>query len=130
MSTLPSFTKLYWATWFGAFALYVVSMTVVSRSVALGWFGVIVGFGSAYVFHFEFGRLMGFLRANCPVEFARLRQMRFLESVAFVHPGLIRRMWGVHASPVEARAYSIYRAAWSFTLISLLAVLVLANTMQ
>jgi hypothetical protein len=130
MVSLPSFTKLYWAAWFGAFALYLASLVVLSRSTALGWFGVVAGFGSVLAFHFEFGRFMGFLRAYCPLEFAQLRQMRFLESFAFAHPGLIRRMWGVHASPVEAGAYSVYRGAWLFTVVSLVVLLVLANTMQ
>ena len=130
MSALPSYTKLYWSVWLAAFALYVASLAILSRGTALGWFGAVAGLGSAYVFHFEFGRFMGFLRAHCPVEFARLRQMRFLEAFAVVHPGLLRRMWGSHASPVEAGAYSTYRAAWSFAVISLVAVLVLANTMQ
>ena len=130
MSALPSYTKLYWSAWLAAFVLYVASLAVVSRGSAMGCFGAVAGLGSVYVFHFEFGRFMGFLRANCPVEFARLQQMRFLEAFAIVHPGLLRRMWASHASPAEAGAYSTYRAAWSFAVVTLVVLLVLANTMR
>jgi hypothetical protein len=122
----------YWAAWFIALAIYLFSATVVSLSASLGWFALVVGLGSVYVFHFEFGRLMGFLRAHCPNEYATLQDKPFVKVLAFVHPSLIRRFWGPRQSPlsIEERALLVYRSAWLFTFVSLVVILIFANTMQ
>lgn len=132
MPALRSFAKYYWAALFIALALYCLSVVFYSPAAGLAWFAVVAGIGSVYVFHFEFGRFMGFLKAHCPTQHAELQRTRFLEMLAFVHPSLIRKLWRPHASPTEPQesAFLVYRAAWLFTLVSLLVLLVLANTVQ
>ena len=132
MPALQSFAKYYWAAWFAALAVYFLSVAFYTPAAGLGWFAVVAGLGSVYVFHFEFGRLMGFLKTHCPTEHAELQRTRFLELLAFVHPRLVRRLWQPHASPPEPHesAFLVYRSAWLFTLVSLVMLLVLANTLQ
>ena len=132
MPGLRSFARYYWATWLVALVLYAFAARLYSPGAALGWFALVAGIGSVYVFHFEFGRLMGFLKAHCPTEHAELQRQPFLELLAFVHPGLIKKSWQPSVSPVKPHesAFLVYRSAWLFSLVSLVALLVLANIAQ
>ena len=129
---LRSFAKYYWAAWLVALALYALGAFLYSPGAALGWFALVAGVGSVFVFHFEFGRLMGFLKAHCPTQHAELQRQPLLELLAFVHPGLIRKSWQPNASPSRPyeSAFLVYRSAWLFSLVSLVIILVLANVAQ
>ncbi|MFN5027787.1 MAG: hypothetical protein ACK5D9_01435 [Burkholderiales bacterium] len=129
---LRSFAKYYWAAWFTWLALYFLSTTVVTPAKAIGGFAFFAGLGSVYVLHFEFGRLMGFLRTYCPSQHAELQSKPFIEAIAFVHPSLIRRFWQPRQTPplAEDSALLVYRSAWLSSFLSLVFLLVLANTVQ
>lgn len=132
MPTLPSFTRYYWAAWIAALIVWLLSSLRMPLAEGLGWFALVVGLGSVYVFHFEFGRLMGFLRVHCPVQHAELQAKPFIEAVAFVHQSILSRSWLSSHSPhqVHESAFRVYRSAWLFSLLTLVALLVLANTVQ
>ena len=132
MPGLRSFARYYWGMWLVALALYTLAALFYSPSAALGWFALFAGIGSMYVFHFEFGRLMGFLKAHCPAQHAELQRQPLLEVLALFHPSLIKKSWQPSASPVKPyeRAFLVYRSAWLFSLVSLVVLLVLANLAQ
>ena len=132
MPTLPSFTKYYWTTWFVALGVYLSSAFYFPLSAGLGWFALVAGIGSVYVFHFEFGRLMGFMKVHCPTQHAELQSKRFVEALAFVHPSLVRTFWQRRHSPplVHECVLRVYRSAWLFSLVTLVALIILANTIQ
>jgi len=132
MPSLRSFARYYWGTWLVALALYALGAFLYSPRAALGWFALFAGVASVYIFHFEFGRLMGFLRVHCPTQYAELQRQPLLELLAFVHPGLIAKSWQPGASPARPQegAFSVYRSAWLFSLVSLVVLTVLANVAQ
>lgn len=130
MPTQPSFTKYYWITWILTLAAWLLSSLRMPLSESFGWFALVTGLGSSYVFHFEFGRLMGFLKAHCPEQHEYLQGKRFLAGLAFIHPTLFSRAWqpSRQSQQLEESAFSTYRSAWFFSLVTVGALLVLANT--
>jgi hypothetical protein len=127
-----SFAKYYWAAWLVGLGVLLASSSVFPLGAGLGWFALVAGVGSAYVFHFEFGRLMGFLKVHCPSQHAELQSKHFLEVLAFAHPSLIRKLWQPPQSPPlpHELAFRVYRSAWLFSVASLAVILLLANTLQ
>ena len=117
MATFPSFTKYYWAAWLGACGVFVSSLHVASSSTALGWFALFGGLGPIYALHFELGRLLGFLKAHCPAQYAQLPSTRAFEFFALFHPALVRTFWRHKHARCEAytSAILVYRSAWLFT---------------
>jgi hypothetical protein len=97
----------------------------------LGWFALVAGVGSVYVFHFEFGRLMGFLKTYCPDQHAELKSKHFVEVLAFVHPSFIRKLWQPLQSPPLPHEYAfrVCRAAWLFAALTLAMLLIFVNTL-
>jgi hypothetical protein len=132
VAKLPSFTKYYWAAWLAACGIFALSVLVVSPSTGLGWFALLSGLGSICVFHFELGRLIGFLKTHCPDRYAELPNTHTFEIFAFFHPALLRSFWPHENSPFSAytSAILVYRSAWFFTLFAVSFLLLLASVLR
>jgi hypothetical protein len=86
------------------------------------WFALFSGTLGGYIFNFELGRLMGFLKTYAPKEFAALPQSRSFEALAFFSPRLLR--------PPESKAphynaICVYRSAWQFSVVAVFLPLIL-----
>lgn len=127
----PSFSSRYWALWFFALALWLISSAYVPLSETIGWFGLAAVLGG-YVFPFELGRLMGFLKINCPDQYIELHTARWLETMAFIHPALLRKLVRLPRSPSTSAdsAFLAYRSAWIFSFFNVITLLLFANTLQ
>ena len=132
MVCLPSFTKYYWAAWLAACCLYFSTVFFAPLRTNLGWFALVTGIGGVYVFHFELGRLLGFLKTHSPDQFAKLPNSRAFEILAFFHPALLRTFWPHKDLPHNAYgcAIVVYRSAWFFSLFAVTFLFVLAIVLK
>lgn len=132
MPIQPSFTKYYWLAWLVACALWLASSQYWPLADSFGSFALLSGLGAVYVFHFELGRLVGFLRAHAPADYAELQDSPLLQTLAFIHPRIHQKLWApanVPARPGDT-AFRVYRSAWVFSALTIAALLVLANVWQ
>lgn len=83
----------------------------------IGWFALLSGVYGVYVFHFEVGRLLGFLRAHVPSVSEKLPNSWSFETFAFFSPTLLRLPEST-SSP-EYNAVHVYRTAWIFSIVSI-----------
>jgi hypothetical protein len=111
--------------------VFLLSSMVTPLREGLVWFALVAGVGSVYVFHFEFGRLMGFLKTHYPDQHAELKSKHFIEVLAFVHPSFIRKLWEPFQSPPLPYEYALRacRAAWLVAAVTLTILLIFANTL-
>ncbi|MPM77782.1 hypothetical protein SDC9_124790 [bioreactor metagenome] len=132
MPIQPSFTRYYWIALLAAFAVWLAISLHFPLSESFGVFALVTGLGSAYVYSFEFGRLMGFLKVHAPSQYAELQDIPLFETLAFVHPRMHRKLWVPVNAPLRPRdtAFRVYRSAWIFSALTIGALLLLVNTLK
>lgn len=101
-------------------------------NINLGWFALFSGIGGVYVFHFEFGRLMCFLKVHCPERYVEFPHSTAFEVFAFIHPTLLRTFWQPKQSlsSTYSNAIQVYRSAWFFSFFTLAFLFVLIRVLQ
>ena len=117
-----SFAKYYWLVWFAALVVFIISSQFIPIRESLGWFALFSGIFGVYSFHFEFGRLLGFLETHAPAAFAELPKSWVFELLAFFNPRLLRLP---ESNSPHYDAVHVYRSAWLFSVVAAFLPLVL-----
>ena len=106
---LRSFTKLYWLAWLAALCVFLVALVFYGGEASIVWFALLSSLLGGYVFNFEFGRLVGFLKLHAPSVYSKLPSSRWFEVSAFFNPKLLRVP---DSNAPHYHAMQVYRSSW------------------
>jgi hypothetical protein len=110
-----SFATLYWLVWLAVLCVIAITLASHKDEASLAWFALTSGLLGGLVFNFEFGRLMGFLKSNCPAVYSQLPHSRLFEASAFFNPNLLRTP---DSTAAHYNAMKTYRSAWLFSAVA------------
>jgi hypothetical protein len=102
--------------WLAGFSCFVIALIYYGVEKTLGSFALFSCLLGSFVFNFELGRLMGFLKSHVPSLHSQLPHSWWFDFNAFFNPGLFSTP---ETSAPHYCAIQIYRAAWRFSAVAL-----------
>lgn len=118
----PSYARWYWLLWCVMFVVFVSFTFVFPIERALGWFAVAEGLLGAGVYHFEYGRFIGYLKSNYPQRITSMEFKFLYRFVDFFHPALWREVFSSHpdTSTEYNQVRNTFRTAYIFCWVTIL----------
>jgi hypothetical protein len=111
----PSYARWYWSLWCAMVVTLVSFTTALPFDEIFVWFVIAEGLLGVGVFHFEYGRFVGYLKSNDPQRLASMESKFLYGFVYFFHPALWREVFT--SQPGDSRTYIQVRNAFRTTYI-------------